>query len=235
MPKAKPKNSALGPLKVIGRKKSLGQHVYQDLRQTIVRGNIASGHRLVENQIAEAMGISRTPVREALHKLEREGLIGQGQKGGFTVVGFSRKDIEETFGIRGVLESYAAGLAAIRHRQKELTPLEKKIDDFQGCLDEGRLNPLVKINTEFHQMLYALSGNTRLIAMIGTLRDQFYRFRKIILQQENLARASNEDHRQMLAFIRKRDVEGTERLVRQHILKGQDAVLADFDKGPGKK
>ena len=79
-------------------------------------------------------------------------------------------------------------------------------------------------------MLYTLSGNTRLIAMIGTLRDQFYRFRKIVLGKESLARASNEDHRQMLAYIGKRDVEGAENLVRQHILKGQQAVLADFDK-----
>lgn len=176
------------------------------------------------------MGISRTPVREAIHKLEREGLIVQRQQGGFAVLGFSRKDIEETFGIRSVLESYAAGLAAVRHRQGELAPLEKKIDDFQRCLDDGRLNQLVKINTEFHHMLYALSGNSRLITMIDTLRDQFYRFREIILKKEGLARASNGDHQQMLACIRKRDVEGTECLVRQHILKGKKAVLADFDK-----
>jgi DNA-binding GntR family transcriptional regulator len=229
MPKAKPTITELGPLKMIGRKKSLGQHVYQDLRKTIIRGDIASGHRLVESQIAEVMGISRTPVREALHKLEREGLIGQREKGGFTIVGFTRDDIEETFGIRGALESYAAGLAAIRHRPEELVALEKKIDDFQECLDSGRLKPLVKINTEFHQMLYALSGNTRLIAMIGTLRDQFYRYREMILKKKILARESNEDHRQMLKYIRKRDVAGTEELVKQHILKGQEAVLADFD------
>ena len=229
MQRAKAKDTALGPLKLISRRKSLGQHVYQDLRQAIVRGDISSGNRLVESRIAEAMGISRTPVREAIHKLEREGLIVQRQQGGFAVHGFSRKDIEETFGIRSVLESYAAGLAAVRHRQGELAPLEKKIDDFKRYLDEGRLNQLVKINTEFHHMLYALSGNSRLITMIDTLRDQFYRFRKIILKKEGLARASNEDHRQMLACIRKRDAEGTECLVRQHILKGQKAVLADFD------
>ena len=66
--------------------------------------------------------------------------------------------------------------------------------------------------------------------MIGTLRDQFYRFRKIVLEKKSLARASNEDHRQMLVYIRQRDVKGAEQLVRQHILKGQIAVLADFDR-----
>ena len=230
MQKAKAKDTGLRPLRFIGRRKSLGQHVYQNLRQAIVRGDISAGNRLVESRIAETMGISRTPVREAIHKLEREGLIVQGQKGGFEVAGISRKDIEEIFGIRGVLESYAAGLAAIRHRKGELAPLETKIDEFQRYLDQGRTNQLVKINTEFHQMLYTLSGNSRLIVMIGTLRDQFYRFRKIVLEKKSLARASNEDHRQMLVYIRERDVKGAEHLVRQHILKGQIAVLADFDK-----
>lgn len=230
MQSTKVKNSSLGPLKTIGRRKSLGQHVYQDLRQAILRGDISSGGRLVENRIAEAMGISRTPVREAIHKLEREGLIVQRQTGGFEVVGISREDINEIFGVRSALESYAAGLAALRHEPGELAPLDIKINEFQKHLEGGRLNKLVEINTEFHQLLYSLSGNTRLIRMIGTLQDQFHRFRKIILEKASLAQASNEDHRQMLVYIRKRDVEETERLVKKHILKGQQAVLADFDK-----
>ena len=235
MQRKKSENMIPGALRVIGRPLSMGQHVYQDLRKAIVRGDIASGDRLVESRIAEAMGISRTPVREALHKLEREGLIVQGEKRGFVVSGFGPKDIEETFGIRSVLESYAAGLAALRYRKGDLRPLVKKIDEFEHCLGEGRMDRLVAINTEFHQLLYALSGNDRLITMIDTLRDQFHRFRKIILQKKSLARASNADHRRMLTVIRKRDVDGTERLVRAHILKGQAAVLADFDNVDTKK
>ena len=229
MPREKTADIKSGPLRVIDRPASFGQHVYQDLRLAIVRGDLASGDRLIENRIAEAMGISRTPVREALHKLEREGLIVQGEKRGFVVSGFGPRDIEETFGIRSVLESYAAGLAAMRYRKGDLAPLVEKIDEFEECLEQGEMGRLVAINTEFHQLLYALSGNARLIAMIDTLRDQFYRFRKIILQRKTLARASHADHRKMLAVIRRRDVEKAERLVRQHILKGQAAVLADFD------
>ncbi len=229
MQREKMANIKSSPLRVIDRPTSFGQHVYQDLRQAIVRGDIASGDRLVESRIADAMGISRTPVREALHKLEREGLIVQGEKRGFVVSGFGPQDIEETFGIRSVLESYAAGLAAMRYRKGDLAPLAQKIDEFEQCLGKGQMDRLVMINTEFHQLLYALSGNTRLIAMINTLRDQFHRFRKIILQRKSLAKASNADHRRMLSVIRKRDVEKTERLVKQHILKGQAAVLADFD------
>ena len=223
-------NLELGPLKAIGRRKSLGQDVFDTLRHAITRGDISPGSRLVESRIAEALEISRTPVREAIHKLEREGFISRLPRGGFTALGFSRKDIEETFGIRSVLESYAAHLAAVKHREDELAPLENKITVFQKSLDQGRMDRLVKINTEFHDMLYALSRNPRLIKMINALRDQIYQFRLIILEKEAMARASNKDHRLMLDCIRKRDAEGAERLVRQHIIKGQEAVLADFDR-----
>ncbi len=76
---------------------------------------MSSGSRVVESRIAEALGISRTPVREAMHKLEREGLLQRQPKGGYIVLGLNRDDIEETFGIRSVLESYAARLAAVKH------------------------------------------------------------------------------------------------------------------------
>jgi branched-chain amino acid transport system ATP-binding protein len=88
-----------GPLKAIGPRKSLGEHVFDTLRQAIVSGHMAPGDRLVESRIAQALEISRTPVREAIHKLEREGFICRRPRGGFTVLGFSRKDIEETFEI----------------------------------------------------------------------------------------------------------------------------------------
>ena len=229
------KNFGIGPLKAIGRRKSLGQNVFDTLRHAIARGDISPGSRLVESRIAEALEISRTPVREAIHKLEREGFISRLPRGGFTVLGFSRKDIEETFGIRSVLESYAAHLAAVNHREEELVPLENKITEFQKSLDQGRMDRLVKINTEFHDLLYALSRNPRLIKMINALRDQIYQFRRIILEKKTMAQASNKDHRLMLDCIRKRDAEGAERLVRQHIIKGQEAVLADFNRFRGKE
>ncbi len=184
---------------------------------------------MVESRVAEAMGISRTPVREAIHKLEREGLLHQNPTGGFFVTGLTRADIEETFGIRSVLESYAARLAATKHRQQELEPLEKKIIEYQKCLDKGEMDALLRINTEFHDLLYALSRSPRLIRMINGLRDQIFRFRRVILKMEKMARMSNRDHKQMLGFIRRRDADGVEKVVREHILRGQEVVLKEFD------
>lgn len=216
-------------LKTVQERKSLGQLVYENLKLAIVNGDISAGTRLVESQIAEVQGISRTPVREAIHKLEREGFVARQPKGGFTVLGFNREDIEETFGIRSVLEGYAAKLAAIRHRPEELTSLEKKINEFQDQLNKNQLKILPRINTEFHDLLYSLSKSNRLIHMINGLRDQIYRFRQMILKEQALAKISNEDHILMLESIRKRDAEGVEKLVREHILRGQEIVLLAFD------
>jgi DNA-binding GntR family transcriptional regulator len=195
-----------------------------------VRGKIAAGEWLVESHIAETLGISRTPVREAIHKLEREGLIERQPRGGFTVLGFERDDIEETFGIRSVLEGYAARLAAIKHDAHELEVLENKIDEFQNALDRKKMNLLPAINTEFHDLLYGLSKSPKLINMINGLRDQIYRYRQVILKEKKFASTSNLDHKKMLKYIRKRDAEGAERLVREHIIRGQEMVLKEYDR-----
>ena len=217
-----------GPLQALHERKSLGQHVFDNLKQAIIRGDIAPGEWLVESHIAQMLGISRTPVREAIHKLERERLIERQPRGGFTVLGLNRDDIEETFGIRGVLEGYAARLATLKHHPRELTVLEQKVEEFQACLSKKQMDSLPVINTEFHELLYDLSKSPRLIHMINGHRDQIYRFREIILKDQKHAGTSHEDHLQMLKFMRKRDAEGVEKLVREHIQRGQEVVLNDF-------
>ena len=220
----------LGPLQAFQVRKSLGEHVFESLKHSIVRGKISSGEWLVESHIAETLGISRTPVREAIHKLEREGLIERQPRGGFTVLGLKRDDIEETFGIRSVLEGYAARLATVKHEAQELEKLENKIDEFQNALDRKKMNLLPAINTAFHDLLYSLSKSPKLINMINGLRDQIYRYRQMILKEKKFASTSNLDHKKMLKYIRKRDAEGAERLVRDHILRGQEMVLKEYDR-----
>jgi DNA-binding GntR family transcriptional regulator len=222
-------NSYFKTLKALPERTSLGQNVYESLKRAIVRGDLIPESRLVETRVADALGISRTPVREAIHKLERESLLRKNPAGGFFVAGLTRADIEETFGIRSVLESYAARLAAVNHREEDLAPLDEKIREYQKCLDKEETKALLRINTEFHDLLYALSQSPRLIRMINDLKDQIYRFRQVILKVEKMARASNHDHRLMLKYIRKRDADRVERLVKEHILRGQEVVLREFD------
>jgi DNA-binding GntR family transcriptional regulator len=228
--KAELKGFDPGPLQVLQERKPLGQHVFDNLKQAIITGQIAPGEWLVESHIAEMLGISRTPVREAIHKLERERLIERQPRGGFTVLGLDRQDIEETFGIRSVLEGYAARLATLKHQPDELAVLEKKIEQYQQSLDLKQMDVLPEINTEFHELLYDLSKSPRLVHMINGLRDQIFRFRQMILKNDKFAVISNEDHIRMLKFMRKRNAEKVEILVREHILRGRDAVLKDFGK-----
>ena len=221
---------ALRPMQGLKARKSLGELVYENLRQAIVRGDLAPGTRLVESRIAGVQGISRTPVREAIHKLERERFIERLPRGGFGVLGLNRQDIVETFGIRSVLEGYAARLAALNCQSDDLEPLEAKIDAFERFLRRKQLNSLPDVNTQFHDLLYALSRSPRLVGMIDALRDHIFRFRQIILRDERQAWVSNDDHRLILERIRQRDAEGAERLVREHILRGQEMVLKSYDR-----
>jgi len=148
------------------------------------------------------------------------------------VVHLTREDIEETFGIRCVLESYAARLAALNHREEDLLQLEEKIREFQACLAKCRLEELPRINTEFHNLFYALSRSPKLIKLINDLRDQIFRFRRILLKMDNMAKASNEDHRNMLEAIRQRDVDRVEELVKEHIARGKKIVLKALEDRP---
>ena len=209
-------------------RKSLGQDVFEYLKNAIIDQTIEPGSRLVESKIAEMLGISRTPLREALHKLEGEEWIEKTQSGGFQVVSLTRSDIEETFGVRSALEAYAARLAAENYQEKDLIPLEKKMLEYQKCLEKKANDKLQKINTEFHDLLYALSRNPKLIKMINQLRAQISRFRQIILKQDEYAIESNEDHFRMLEAIKKRDGDAVEKLVREHLIKGKNAVLSQL-------
>jgi DNA-binding GntR family transcriptional regulator len=220
-------SNALGPLE---ERKSAGQIIFERLWQAITCGDIPDGSRIVENEIASRMGVSRTPVREAIHKLEREGLVIKRIHGGYSVTGLAREDIQESFGIRSVLEGYAARLATIEHTADDLEPVADKIREFETCLQSGAMESLPRINTELHDILYSLSGNRRLIKIINDFKNQFLRFRKIILKDTALAWISQQDHHEMLAMMRERRADDVEMLVREHIMRGMAAVLDQYDR-----
>ena len=214
----------------------LGQDVFEYLKKVIIDQTIEPGSRLVESKIADMLGISRTPLREAFHKLEREDWIEKTSSGGFQVVTLTKDDIEQTFGIRSVLEAYAARLAADNHTIKDLVPLEKKMKEYQKCLELKKdSDKLQEINTQFHDILYSLSKSQKLIKMINQLRAQISRFRQIILQHTEYAHESNEDHIKMLDAIKNRDGNKVEQLVRQHIIKGKNVVLSQLKQEEIKK
>ncbi len=222
--------TTLGGLRV-HKRKSLREEVYQSLRKSILHGKLKAGQRLIEERLADQVGISRTPVREAFHKLERDELVTRLPKGGFAVREFTKEDVKEIFGIRSALESYAAYLATFHIGPDRISILEKKLKESEDALDKGNHDKVVQLHTEFHDLLYKSCKSKKLVEMISTFRDYFYRYRSALLHIENAIRTSNEDHRQMLEAMKKKKPRLAERLVRKHLERGKELVLREIDKG----
>jgi DNA-binding GntR family transcriptional regulator len=225
-----PVEKTLEGMKVV-KSKSLREMVYQSLRKTILHGKLKAGQRLIEETLAYQIGISRTPVREAFHKLERDELVTRLPKGGFAVREFTKEDVEEIFGIRSALESYAAYLAALHITPEKISALEKKIEESESAVKKGDDEKVVELHTEFHDLLYKSCKSRKLIEMINNFRDYFYRYRSALLHTEGGFRYANEDHRRMLEAMKKKNPRLVERLVRQHLVRGKEIVIKEINAG----
>ena len=215
----------------VSKRKSLREEVYDSLRRSILHGKLKAGQRLIEEQLAHQIGISRTPVREAFHKLEKDDLVTRLPKGGFAVREFTRADVEEIFGIRCALESYAAYLATLHMTPDKLSPLEKKLEELQKALENRDTNKVVQFNTEFHNLLYKACKSKKLADMINTYTDYFYRYRAAFPINEDNFKYTVEDHKSMLDAMKKKNPRLVEKLVRAHLEKTKELVLEAVDEG----
>jgi DNA-binding GntR family transcriptional regulator len=222
--------TSLGGLRV-HKRKSLREEVYESLRKSILHGKMKPGQHLIEEQLANHVGISRTPIREAFHKLERDELVTRLPKGGFAVRKFTREDVEEIFGIRSALESYAAYLATLHMTPEKISMLENKLKESEDALAKGDGDKAVQLNTEFHDLLYKSCKSKKLVEMINTFRDYFYRYRSALLHIQDGISQSNKDHRQMLEAMKKKNPRLAERLVRKHLARGKELILREIDEG----
>jgi DNA-binding GntR family transcriptional regulator len=214
----------------VTRRKALREETYEAIKKAILRGKVKPGQRLKEEQLASEIGTSRTPVREAFHKLEQEELVTRLPWGGFVVREWSRSDVEEIFGIRSILESYAAFLATEKIDKVKLGLLEDKLRESEEYVKRGETEKLIQLNTEFHDILYRSSKSRKLYHMINNLRDYFYRYRVAILGINGIPQRSLRDHKKMLLAMRKKDSALVEKLVREHILRGKEIVLEEFER-----
>ncbi len=215
----------------VSKKKSLREEVYESLKKSILHGKLKAGQRLIEEQLAHQVGISRTPVREAFHKLERDELVTRLPKGGFAVRSFTKEDVEEIFGIRSALESYAAYLTTLHISPEKISALEKKVEESEEALRRGEDDKVIQLHTEFHNLLYQSCKSKKLSEMINNFSDYFYRYRPALLHTKDGFRYSIEDHRLMLEAMKKKNPRLVERLVRKHLSRGKDLVLKEIEEG----
>jgi DNA-binding GntR family transcriptional regulator len=213
----------------------LREQVYKSLKASILNGVLAPNKRLIEEKLAGEMGTSRTPVREAIQKLEKEGLIHKLPKGGFAVSMVTEEDIEEVFGIRSVLEGYAGYLATSRATDDDIRFLEEIVKREEEYLTKKDTEEIIRLNTEFHETLYGAAKSSKLYTIINDLRDYIYRYRIIIFRYEGMAEISIKDHKDMIGLMKVKNARQVEKLVRKHIVRGGDLIKKKMKQESRKK
>lgn len=205
--------------------KPLRELVLDAIRSAIINGTLQPRERLMEIQMAEELGVSRTPIREALRKLELEGFIVMVPRKGAYVSDLSFKDIADVFEIRAALEGLAAGLAAERITDDELETMERLLVGKQEAITAGDIDKLVEVDTSFHELLYRASRNVRLATIISNLREQIQRFRLTSLSFPGRNKESLLEHKQIVEAIQSRDIQLARQLAQEHIENAENVLI----------
>jgi len=205
--------------------KPLRELVLDAIRDAIINGSLQPRERLMEIQMAEELGVSRTPIREALRKLELEGFIVMVPRKGAYVADLSFKDIADVFEIRAALEGLAAGLAAERITEEELEEMERLLVEKMEAIANYDIPRLVEVDTLFHELMYKASRNERLGAIISNLREQIQRLRKTSLSYPGRMKDSLNEHKKIAEAIQSRDVQLARQLAQEHIENAENILI----------
>jgi DNA-binding GntR family transcriptional regulator len=214
----------LGPIQ-LDSYQPLREVVCETLRDAVRRGILQPGERLMEIQLAEDLGVSRTPVREAIRKLEMEGYVIMMPRRGTYVADLSIRDINEVFEIRTSLESLASGLAAERINEDELEKLQRLLVEIGAYIKSGDMDSIVRTDTEFHDLLYQASRNSRLVGIISNLREQLTRFRTTSMSFPGRLKATLEEHRKIVEAIAQGDEKAARKAAEHHMEKSEQTLL----------
>lgn len=204
--------------------KPLREIVFESMREAILSGTLEPGERLMEIQLAEEMGVSRTPVREAIRKLELENFVVMIPRKGAYVAGVSLKDVADVFEIRSALEGLAAGLAAERITDDEVEQMERALF-YRASAGEVDLEQIVQSDTDFHALVYKASRNERLIQILANLREQIQRFRTTSLAVPGRMKLAIDEHRMIVEALRNHDSEVAQTLAIAHIVTAENVMF----------
>ncbi len=207
----------------------LNERVFSILKGMIQSGKISPGERIKEEDIAKKLGVSRTPVREAIRKLESLGFVEKRKTSGYIVRSFTRDDVEEIYGIMGILEEYALILALENVDKKKLEKLRDLLKAQEEALSSGDMRKVVRLNNRFHDLLYGLCGRKRLIALINYFRELFNIFRRWLLIEKDSAIAALGDHKRIVELLEAGDRRRLRMAVRSHIERGKKLTLKKLE------
>jgi DNA-binding GntR family transcriptional regulator len=200
-------------------KYSLRGMVFTKLREDILSGKYEANEELKEIAIGEELGVSRTPVREALRQLELEGLVKIIPNKGAYVAGISNKDIHDIYMIRSYLEGLCARWACENITEEQIDEIEEVIYLSDFHVKKKHYDQIVELDSKFHELLYAASGSKILGHLLRDYHQYVHSLRKITLSDPERAANSNAEHSAILEAIRLRDKEKAEKLAHEHIIR----------------
>lgn len=202
--------------------------VFGTLRQAILTGVLKPGERLMEIQLAKQLGVSRTPVREAIRKLELEGLVLMIPRKGAEVAEITVKDLEDVLEVRGALEELAVKDACDYITEEQLEDLREASDAFKQALESGDLVKCAETDMNFHEIIYSATNNRRLVQILNNLREQMYRYRMEYLKDGRTHKTLLEEHDAIRRALKKHDKVKAGNAIRIHIENQKRSIVSSL-------
>lgn len=199
--------------------------VFNTLRQAILRGELQPGERLLEIHLADKLGVSRTPIREAIRKLELEGLVLMMPRRGAVVAEITEKSLRDVLEVRRALEELAVKLACQKIQPEEIEELKEAAKEFEDALQTEDVTGYAEADVKFHDIIYRTTDNQRLIQLLYNFREQMYRYRVEYLKREDSHETLLKEHRYIIEMIEKGDEKRAMEAVCAHIDNQVDAVV----------
>lgn len=203
---------------------SLADQVFEHLEKDILSGNYQRGDILTETKLSQELGVSRTPIREALRRLEQEHIIEESGKG-CVVIGISDKDLEDIYEIRTALECLASAKAAKNRTEEQLCELKEALELQEFYLSKRDAEQIKKMDNRFHNTVYALSGSTVFCDTLIPLHKKIQKYRRASVENRSRAVASVEEHRHIYEAIAAGDVEAAKKYTTEHIKNAYNHII----------
>ena len=202
--------------------------VFNTLREAILTGELEPGERLMEIKLAEKLGVSRTPIREAIRMLQIEGLVNITPRKGTVVAEISKDDLKNVLEVRKVLEKLAVELACMKITEEEILGLKENLKEFSTAIKKKNPSEIAKIDVAFHDIIYKSTRNTRLIQIMFNIREQMYRYRLEYIKDQDTRETVVRDHEKLIEAIVNKDVENAKNIIVGHIHHQEITIMKDM-------
>ena len=213
------------PFAHVAENRPIRDIAYEQLKHAIITGQIPAGSRIVETAYADRLHISRTPLREALQKLERDGLVEYVLHRGVMVRAFTISDVEEIFAIRNAMMMLLLPSVVENAKEEDIDKLYHIVEEIDEALEAGNMERTAELNRAFHKGLEQLSDKRRIMRVIESQEEYIMKFSAVSISSIERRQVVNQEHYQMVEMLRNKDLDGLLQLHRHHLEESKTACL----------